>query len=286
MTYFTAGEWPVTYTGTGSPFDQSGFDPAVQEEFEAMAANLLWAWTNRIYGIRTELIRPSRVRTPYRTSLFAGMGPAAAFDALSGTPGWGWLPYYSDGEWLPVLCGECGLASCEEHSDPRAIWLPGPVDAVLEVKVDGIVLDAADYRLDYGHTLVRQDRQTWPLTQDLYAAPDSAGTWSISFQRGVPVPPGGQNAAGLLAIELYKASVQDATCGLPSRVQSITRQGVSMEIVQQTFVRANSEQETWTGIFTIDSWISSVIMRRDYAGITFPGAKRPMGAGFSDGYRR
>src|SRR3546814_14899634 len=63
------------------------------------------------------------------------------------------------------------------------------------------------------------------------AAGGEADTWSILYNRGYPVPAGGQVAAGLLAVELAKAACGDKSCGLPQRVQAITRQGVTIAVL-------------------------------------------------------
>jgi hypothetical protein len=294
VVYFIAGEWPVSYVGTGcSAFvpdqgDDSGEIARLaddQAQFEEMAVNLLWNWSGRVFGTRVETVRPARVRTPWRPTTFEGLGPVTMYGAYAGINGWGWLPFFSGGEWFQLYCGECGAVACQ-HADPRALHLPGPVQAVSAVDIGGIALDPADYRVEYGHTLIRQDGETWPREQDLYAAPGTENTWSVTFEHGVPVPAGGQVAAGLLACELYKAYIQDPDCGLPSRVQSVTRQGVSLEVVQTTFARANTTQESWTGLYSVDAWISSVIQPRVYVGIESPETRRKMGSGWSLGASR
>jgi len=281
MVYFAAGEWPVSYAGTGcSAFDQSGMEQ-VQEFYEQIAVELLWNWTNRVFGTRREIIRPSRVVTPWRPSTFEGLGPEAAYWELGNTYGWGWLPVYSPYGWLSLRCGLCGAIACQCGESLKALHLPGPVEIVHEVKIEADVLDPAAYRLDYGHTLIRQDGETWPSFQDLIEPLGSPRTWSIDYTHGIPVPYGGQLAAGLLACELYKAAQGDETCGLPSRVQSIARQGVSMELVQTTFAEA---QDGRTGIWAIDSWIAAVTKPRAFASVASPDiTPRPL---FDPGWRR
>lgn len=262
----------MSYAGTGcSSFNDSGLEEE-QAEFEEIAANLLWNWTNRIFGVITETIRPCRVVTPWRPSTFEGLGPEAAYWELGSVKGYGYLPVFAEGDWLVLRCGLCGSQACGCDSS-RAIHLPGPVQSIEEIVIGGIELSPSAYRVDNARTLIRQDGGVWPRTQDLIAPLGELDTWSITFTRGVPVPKGGQIAAGLLACELYKGAIGDQSCGLPSRVQSITRQGVSVELVQTTFAEA---QDGRTGIFAIDSWIASVTKPRDYAGVASPDTgKRP-----------
>ena len=271
MSNFTAGEWPVSYQGSGC----SAFDDVTEEaqaEFEAYAAELLWNWTDRVFGTYTEAIRPVRIVTPYRPSTFEGMGPAAAYYNLGNQAGHGYLPYLSStGDWFNLRCGRCSSVACQCSPDSaKALHLQGPVIAIVEILIDGVVLDPAAYRVDNGHTLIRQDGEVWPTAQDLIEKTTEVGTWSIEYEHGVSVPGAGQLAAGLLACELYKSFTADPTCGLPSRVKTVSRQGVTVGI----FDTFEGLDEGRTGLWAIDSWISSVTRPRDYVGVVSPDTVR------------
>jgi hypothetical protein len=63
---------------------------------------------------------------------------------------------------------------------------------------------------------------------------------------------------------------------------------VSMQIVQTTFADA---QDGKTGLWLVDSWVGSVMTKRDYAGVAFPGQRHPgvsqrQQADWDLGYRR
>lgn len=264
---YEAGEWPVLYVGASTCFDDSGL-AETQALMENVATNLLWNWTKRVFGLVTEEVRPSRVRLPFRPTLFEGMGPPAAFDALMGGSGWGWLPFYSSvGGWRSLYCGVCGLAACDhDGSALKALRLYGPVQNVESVIIDGVELDPAAYRVDYRTLLIRQDGEPWPSEQDLLKPLTETGTWAVTYTRGIPVPDGGQVAAGILACELYKAAIADPTCGLPSRVRTVARQGVTVGILDSF----EGLDEGKTGIWAVDSWIASVNAPRDYVGIASP----------------
>ena len=133
------------------------------------------------------------------------------------------------------------------------LTLPGPVGAVTEVVVDGTVLDPAAY-LVAGSDLSRVDGKNWPICQDLALPPTEPGTWMVTYERGVPVPAGGQVAAALLAVELFKAACSDPSCALPRRVQSISRQGVTVAVLDAF----DDIDKGHTGIWLVDSWIASV----------------------------
>jgi hypothetical protein len=140
--------------------------------------------------------------------------------------GAGWAPYInSAGVWVNGCCGanDCG------HLGTAAITLPGPVGEVTEVLVDGVVVDPSLYRVDNGSQLIRLDGNPWPTTQDMLLAPTEAGTFAVTYLRGVPVDGMGARAAGVLACEFGRA-LSGLNCALPTSVTSITRQGVSMTL--------------------------------------------------------
>ncbi len=82
---------------------------------------------------------------------------------------------------------------------------------------------------------------------------DEPGTWSVTYTRGVPPPPGSAKLVGLLAQE-FLAACNGGKCRLPRRVRSVTRQGVTMDMVDPTDVYATGK----TGIPEIDLWLSAV----------------------------
>src|SRR3546814_20601967 len=79
-------------------------------------------------------------------------------------------------------------------------------------------------------------------------------TWSVTYVKGYAVPKGGQVAAGMLAVELAQAACNDKTCGLPRRVQSVTRQGVNVAVLDAF----DDIDQGPTGIWAIDSGVAYV----------------------------
>src|SRR3546814_20637846 len=61
----------------------------------------------------------------------------------------------------------------------------------------------------------------------------------------------------MLAVERAKAACNDKSCGLPRRVQSVTRQGVTVAVLDAF----DNIDEGHTGIWLIDSWVASVVRR-------------------------
>lgn len=112
----------------------------------------------------------------------------------------------------------------------RQIDLYGaPVREVTEVRIGGVVLDPAAYRLDQGHYLVRTDGGSWPGCQDVSRPITAPGTLQISYRWGASVPASGRRAAIQLACEIAKvcATTDEDECSLPDNVTSVQRQGVT-----------------------------------------------------------
>jgi hypothetical protein len=102
------------------------------------------------------------------------------------------------------------------------------VQEVTQVAISGVPLDAASYRVDDGRWLVRTDGLVWPTNDDVTLTPP---LFQVTLRHGLPIPPDGVNAAAVLACELALGCAQDNACRLPKRVQTITRQGVSMVLM-------------------------------------------------------
>lgn len=144
-------------------------------------------------------------------------------------------------------CAEdaCGHVACQ-------VSLPSPVGAIYEVKVDGAVVDAADYRVDNGHLLVWQGTGDcpWPSSQDL-AAPDTAeGTFSVTFLNSYPVDRLGAQAVTYLALEFAKLCAGSNDCKLPVGVVQVVRAGVTYQLQPGLF------PDGYTGIEAVDAYIA------------------------------
>jgi hypothetical protein len=91
----------------------------------------------------------------------------------------------------------------------------------------------------------------------VYGAPGSNWTAfnvEITYSYGTPPPSSGRAAARLLATELVKMYEGDATCALPQRVTSVSRQGVSYTILDsQDFL-----DDMRTGVYAVDLFLKSV----------------------------
>lgn len=153
-------------------------------------------------------------------------------------------------------CG-CASRSFCHCTRPREIKLGrDPISAVPEVKVDGVILVAGtDYRVDNHSTLVRLPdadgrNEGWPCCQRADLQPGEEGTFDVTVNYGEPPPRAGVLAAKVLACELAKSALGE-DCDLPQRVQSVTRQGVSMVLLDPFSMLDDGK----TGLFEVDLFL-------------------------------
>lgn len=232
-------DWPIV-DPTCCP-SWAGADPALKARVTEVATEILWALSGRRFGVCPVTVRPCR--RPCERTLTPMFGPYYGAGSFT--------PTLLDGAWING-CGQCTTdCSCGPMCE---VVLPGPVDSVIEVKVDGVVVPAADYLVYDHHTLVRRDpSECWPYCQDLGEADTEAGTFSVTYGLGIPVPAAGLYAAELYACELLKACT-DGPCRLPRRVTSITRQGVTWSLLDPMEFLDNG----LTGLYEVDAWLKAV----------------------------
>lgn len=202
----------------------------MQNHAVKVASEILWRLTGAVFGTCPITVRPCGRKC----------ATFATYPAQLGT-----------GVWINVACdcdGVCGCCSvCE-------LKLEGPVASVTSVKMDGTALNPSVYRVDNGNMLVRVDGgPCWPTCQDLAKADTQVGTFSVTYQRGLPVPVGGQRAVAEMAAEIVKSCTGGA-CRLPSRVQEITRQGERIQLINDVeFLKSGL-----TGLPAVDMWVVAV----------------------------
>lgn len=157
-----------------------------------------------------------------------------------------------DGHHLTGVAGHRSTSWCM----PPRIPLPDyPITAITEVVTAAglVAVDPALYRLDRnsGLVIVRPDgvpawaTNGWGCTE-----------YRISYVFGMTPPPGGREAARKFAGQLLLAGIPDADgCELPERVQTVSRQGITMGFAVDDFAFLDKGR---TGIRDVDTWISSV----------------------------
>lgn len=199
---------------------------------EARAWYLLASLCAYQIGVCATTIRPCAVRcAPPGTWMEAAVGGASAAGLPTMTIGGMFTPYVTGGIWVNG-CG-CRTSDCSCTAVSQ-VMLPGPVGGIEEVKVDGVVLAASAYRVDNGNLLVRQDGGQWPVCQDMSAPAGGEGTFSVSYYRGAAPNELTRAAAGVLAVEFYKACTS-GKCRLPKGVRSVARGGATYEIDTELF---------------------------------------------------
>lgn len=152
------------------------------------------------------------------------------------------------GQWVNVCgCGPGRACNCRSRF---SIALPPPVGRVIEVTIDGQVLDSAHYVVEDYRYLVRRDGQAWPVTQDTEAAVGEVGTFTVEYLNAYQPDAGAAWAASLLLRELMKACSGDA-CTLSPRVTSVARRGISSEIREAVL------QDGRTGLPVVDAWVQT-----------------------------
>lgn len=223
--------------------DWDTYTNAQRDRATQWATYVLWALSGRRFGACEVTVRPCGSNCNF----YGGwMGWPVWGDAYSSQP---WMrPFVRGGQWFN--CGCCGVCSCRADC---SVWLPGPVASIVEVVVDGVVVDPANYRVDDRQWLVGLNGQCWPECQNMNLESPESGTFEVTYTRGTPVPVAGQVAAGELACEFIKACAGQA-CGLPENLASLTRQGVEVTMVSPTDIATSG----LTGNRNVDMWIRAV----------------------------
>lgn len=223
------------------------YPEAVRAYATDLATQILWAATGRRFGLKAVTVRPTVPRT-----LPAYMSFPASYDPGAMGGQWAWSLVSVPGGNDVVFGGGVGDLNGYWMTSYAQIPLPGPVESVTQVKVNGQALPTTAYRLDLGNQLVRQDGEAWPTGNDITAPDDQPNTWSVTYRMGEPVPDILNWAAGAYALEVAKARAGDNT-RLPARATSVNRQGVNVQLVDIT----NYLDKGLTGVQEVDQVILS-----------------------------
>lgn len=209
--------WVIDKCGCGGCWDN--LSPEDQLRAGELASNFVWAATGRRYGLCEVTLLPCNPRQGlplYQT--FPVADPAGWSPFGPGIAG----PVLIDGQWSNRCAGGCRCrAVCE-------VDLEGPIADIIEVQVDGITVAPEAYEVHDRHLLVRTDGFCWPTCQ-VYGTVIPGFT--VTFHRGDPIPAPLQYAAEILACE-YAKICSGGTCRLPSRLASLSRQGVDVTIAE------------------------------------------------------
>lgn len=227
--------WPDPIPGCCPCWDQAS---EAQQAFAAqVAADILWRLSGMRYGLCEVTVRPCGRDCDNTT--YRGSG-APLFQ-----------PWLDGVVWVNSGCGCRSRCDC---CDVCEVELPGPVDSITEVTIDGQTVPPAGYRVDDFRKLVRVGDTCWPTCQDLSAPTTEAGTFAVTYQLGMPLPPAGVMAYNAYTCEFVKACCGDKTCRLPARTRSISRQGVTLDITDPMEFLDRGR----TGVAEVDLWLATV----------------------------
>lgn len=231
-------------------------DPTNVQRGLDLATEVLYRLSGEKFpGLCTDVVRPCGRRP-------AG-GPSWRHPVSA--PTWTWDRSWGVCSHPADACGSCTL--------PRVALGRYPVESVDAVWIDGALLAASAYMVEDRRYLVRVDGDGWPCCQDLagdYLTDDDTFAVEVTYGRD-------PDDAALVALRVYATEVAlalcpgDNDCALPQRVQSITRQGVSVAVVDPLDFLDNDR----TGIVLVDAWLKAVNPkgRRGAARITAPTGK-------------
>jgi hypothetical protein len=218
------------------------YSAALKDQAATYAKMVLWAATGRQYGLCELTVRPCGKFCEdcgYNGWYYDGMGA--------------WVPYIYNGEWHNCWCGGNGPGGCCTCSPDCQVYLPGPVASIVSVRVDGASLNVTGgdiFVLDQ-QWLVRTDTTAcWPQCADQNLAPGDTDAFEVTYLRGLPVPDALAKAYASLACE-YSRACLGLPCRLPSRVSSISRQGVTISMVDIAELLRNG----LTGLWEVDQVI-------------------------------
>jgi len=215
--------------------DDVASDPEMYEDSINQASQLLYELSGRQFlGTCQKTVRPCNT------------GCGCNWQILSrGYVVWGGGGWACDG----VACG-CSPAA-------RVLLSGEPVQEIIEVKIDGDVVDPSEYRLDQHRYLTRKNSGSWPACQDITVDDTEDGSFSIEYTYGKNPPLAGQSAAAELACEIYRACTMGSDeCALPAGVSRITRQGITIE--RNAFASWGRQFGTWrTGLPLTDLFLNS-----------------------------
>lgn len=209
-----------------------GSDTSYAEASVIASSELLYEASGRRYpGICERTVRPCDP-----------IGCACGTQVLSR----GHLVSWDGSCWGGLDCG-CTPAS--------KVKLAGRVREIVEVKIDGVIVDPADYFVEEGRWLVRRSPDRWPNCQTTSLPDTEEGTFSVDYTYGRTPPVAGQLAAQALACEVVKSCSPDVECALPNGVVRVTRQGITME---RSFLVRNRDGVWATGIGELDLFLNSL----------------------------
>lgn len=233
----------VTLAETQASPDAEGLDEDLLDEMIIVASEILYKLSARQYpGVCTDTVLP--LQRWYQTDGNLGFPPG-----WQNWRSWWGVHSYTCGR-PPERAGGCGPLS----EITLGVY---PLRTIIEVRIDGHVIDPTTYRIDDHRWLVRVDQTgptSWPCCNSLDRDPlTDVGTFQVIDQWGSAPPTSGVRAAKTLAIELAKGA-SGGNCQLPQRVLTLQSQGVNYTLLDPLTFLDNGQ----TGIYLVDLFLHTV----------------------------
>ena len=202
--------WEVTTCGCGQCW--TTYTPEVRETASTLAIGVMWMATARRYGLCDVVVQPC----PKPVLLREYQTYPVDHPDYGGA-------YIHQGQWYNGCTGTDENAGCCSECE---LDLEGPTTTagITEVTIDGVILPPASYDVMNGHILVRTDGVCWPTCVNY--SQQNPPKLQVEYKKGIAIPPHVQKATERLSCEWAKACAGNATCALPRRLRSLTRQGV------------------------------------------------------------
>jgi hypothetical protein len=173
--------------------------------------------------------------------------------------GWGY-------GWGASMIGNLGMPPVvslyAEDLPPYIELYDYPVNRILEVKINGVVIPPIEYELREFKWLIRKlptpsyvatEMWGWPTSQVQYLDDTEENTFSVTYEFGQDPGVMGRMACKAMAENILSPLLGDAN-KYPERLTTVTRQGVTAQIASVIDIMKNGG----TGIRTVDQWILSV----------------------------
>jgi hypothetical protein len=236
----------------------AGIDPLADlTEWIEAASEVLYALTGRQFkGLCRATIRPGHEGCSCggHCSAHAFGWPFLGGFGLYG--GGGYYGSYGVGTMYRGQEGPRNLLLCASEID-----LGHEARSVESIKIDGIEIDPATWRLDPLGKLVRQpdasgNRLVWPCCQRVDLPSGSVGTFEVRYLYGLDPPASVVMAVNVLAGQFWLGSNPGSAgqCKLPAHVQTMTRQGVTATFITDVSVIL---EKGYTGLPVVDQVIAA-----------------------------
>lgn len=226
--------WIADHSGH-SPEDLAewlGYPLNIRNLADDLGCKAMWGFTGRQYDECPRTVRPILACT-HRSLADLDAADADGFTYLGNGAFIGYPP---------------SMSSCCARVDPKTVILEPPVYAITQVKVDGVVVAPANYRVDESTRLVRIDENAWPTWQNIATDDTVVGSFSVTYIIGLGIPTLLEQMAGTLALEIARGICGSTLCRLPSRATEIIRQGTTVMLSDPEWLMENGR----TGIPEVD----------------------------------